>query len=322
MAVFDRLLKQLVTNFAPDFAAWLLNAEIDETEALISELPVETVVVDALFRVRLADGRVTLLHIEFQGRRSHRPMPIRMLDYLARLVQQYELPIHSVVFYLDRGSGSSDTGQHQHIGLNGNVILTWNYHVIHLWRMQAEDLLAMDRYSLLPLVSLTQIATPTETLPRVLAKIRSESEPDQQVELLKQLVGLMKDEEIIAMTKELLTDLELEELKEFPYLWEQYQRYQEKVKSEGRAEGRAEGLTIGKIEGERQKTRDNILEVIAVRFNPTAMEYRRVEQVLTTIEDIKSLSDLFSLALRASEYTEFEQELLARQRAAQVENNA
>ncbi|MFP4436195.1 MAG: Rpn family recombination-promoting nuclease/putative transposase [Chloroflexaceae bacterium] len=299
MPISDRLLKQLVTTFAPDFAAWLLNAEVDETEVLPGGLPVETIIVDALFRVRLKDGRTTLLHFEFQGRRSHRPMPLRMLDYLARVVPQYELPILSVVLYLDRGAGSNDTGSHQRVGPDGTPVLTWKYRVIHLWRIPAEDLLALERPSLLPLVGLTEIVRPTEVLPKVVERIRNEADAAQQKELLQQLIGLMKDEEIIAMTKQLLSDLELEDLKEHPFLWEQYQRYQERIKTEGRAEG------------ERQKARDNILEVIAVRFNPTAMDYRRVEQMLAMLSDLERLNTLFSLALRSNTFAEYEQALHA-----------
>jgi predicted transposase YdaD len=78
---FDALLKQLVDDFAPDFAAWLLDSEVESIAPLTLDLPAETLATDTLFCVWLPDGRSILLHIEFQGRRSHRPMPERMLDY-------------------------------------------------------------------------------------------------------------------------------------------------------------------------------------------------------------------------------------------------
>ena len=58
------------------------------TGPLNVELPAGVVRTDTVFRVTLADGRVILLHVEFQGRRSERPMPLRMLDYISRLTQQ------------------------------------------------------------------------------------------------------------------------------------------------------------------------------------------------------------------------------------------
>jgi len=75
MASTDSPLKRLVSTFITDFAAWLLKAQGQEASPLNIELPGETLAVDQVFRVMLADGREVVLHIEFQGRRSHPPMP-------------------------------------------------------------------------------------------------------------------------------------------------------------------------------------------------------------------------------------------------------
>jgi predicted transposase YdaD len=123
MGLFDALLKQLVDDFAPDFAAWLLDSEVESIEPLTLDLPAETLATDTLFRVWLPDGRSILLHIEFQGRRSHRPMPERMLDYMVRIVHEHSLPIRSAVFYIERGAGRHDTGQHQYQGPAGETIV-------------------------------------------------------------------------------------------------------------------------------------------------------------------------------------------------------
>ena len=87
----DTPFKLLVSEFAPDFAAWLLDvdeADVRRVQPLNIELPAGAVRIDTAFLVTLADERVTLLHIECQGRRSEWPMPWRMLDYLSRLAQQ------------------------------------------------------------------------------------------------------------------------------------------------------------------------------------------------------------------------------------------
>src|SRR5215813_7397714 len=80
MAPIDSPLKRLVSAFITDFAAWLLQADVQEAHPLNVELPTETLTVDQVFHITLADGRALLLHIEFQGRRSHAPMPWRMLE--------------------------------------------------------------------------------------------------------------------------------------------------------------------------------------------------------------------------------------------------
>ncbi len=80
VGVFDTLLKQLVAEDMREFAAWLLDTDIDTIEPLTVELLAEPIRADTVFRVRQVDGREIVLHIEFQGRNSRRPMPLRMLD--------------------------------------------------------------------------------------------------------------------------------------------------------------------------------------------------------------------------------------------------
>src|SRR5262245_50093038 len=149
MASTDSPLKRLVSTFITDFASWLLKAQVREVHPLNVERPGETLVVDQAFRVMLADGRQVVLHVEFQGRRSHPPMPWRMLEYIARLAERYHLELLSVVFYVGRGAGVDDTGRHQVQSPAGAVTLAWHYEVIRLWQMPAEDLLTLDRPALL-----------------------------------------------------------------------------------------------------------------------------------------------------------------------------
>src|SRR4029453_2772983 len=106
MASTDSPLKRLVSTFITDFAAWLLKTQVQEARPLNIELPGETLAVDQVFRVVLADGRQGILHIEFQGRRSHPPMPWRMLEYIARLAGTYRLELLSVLFSVCVGAGS------------------------------------------------------------------------------------------------------------------------------------------------------------------------------------------------------------------------
>lgn len=272
----------MVADDAPAFAAWLLQSEVEHVEPLSVELSTEAICADTVFRVQRQDDQQVILHIEFQGRTSTPPMPWRMLDYMARLAQQYRLPIHSVVLYLGQGAGSQDDGQHQHLDGLGGVALTWSYQVIHLCRMRAEDVLRI--------VGLTQIQAPHETLPQVVATIRAETEPERQALLFQQLIGLLQDEELIAMTENLFTlsAEDLEELKQFPALWRAHQRYEQ----------------AARIEGERKRGRADILEALVVRFDPPASEYLKVEQALAAIDDLEELRDVFRTVLRAADVAE------------------
>ena len=75
MAETDSPLQLLVSTGILDFAAWLLQEEVQDAQPLNVELPGEDLAVDLVFRVTLRDGRDILLHIEFQGPRSREPMP-------------------------------------------------------------------------------------------------------------------------------------------------------------------------------------------------------------------------------------------------------
>ena len=73
MADLDSPLKQLVSAFTTDFAAWLLHADVREAHPLNVELPGSMLTADQVFHVTLADGRALVLHIEFQGESATSP---------------------------------------------------------------------------------------------------------------------------------------------------------------------------------------------------------------------------------------------------------
>ena len=236
MAETDSLLKRLVSTFILDFASWLLGTAVQGARPLQSELPAATVAVDQVFQVTLVDGRALLLHIEFQGRRSHTPMQWRMLEYMPRLAYTYRLDLESVVLYIGRGAGADDTGLYQVHGLDGTPVLAWRYRVIRLWQRPAEALLVTPHVAPLALVGQMQLAQPEETLTAIVTRMRRVADVEQRGHLLTALVALLPEEEMVRMVERLLEDDEL--LLELPYL----QRIREEGRVEGRREGEAEML--------------------------------------------------------------------------------
>ena len=206
MADLDSPLKQLVSAFITDFAAWLLHADVREAHPLNVELPGGTLVTDQLFLVTLADGRTHVLHIEFQGRVSHQPMKWRMLEYMARLASTHHLDVWSAVLYVGRGAGLDDTGSYQLTGPDGAVTLSWHYQVVRLWAMPAEELVAVGRPALLALVGQTHIERPDVLLPQIVTHIRNVSDAEMRGRLLTALVALISQEEMIAMVERLLEE--------------------------------------------------------------------------------------------------------------------
>ena len=232
MAEMDSLLKRLVSTCILDFASWLLGTAVQTARPLQSELPGTTVVVDQVFQVTLANGRGLLLHLEFQGRRSHEPMQWRMLEYMPRLARLHRLDLESVVIYVGRGAGADDTGIYQVNGFDGTPVLAWRYRVIRLWQMPAEELMAARQVAPLALLGQTQMAQPEVILPAVVTRIRSVADDALRGHILSALLALLPDEEMVSMVERLLEEDEW--LLELPF--------QQRILAEGRRQGEAEVL--------------------------------------------------------------------------------
>jgi predicted transposase YdaD len=291
MAATDHPLKPLVSTFIGEFAAWILNSPVRETYPLNVELPADSLVTDQVFRVTLGDGRELVLHIEFQGRRSSQPMPWRMLEYMHRLAGTYRLPMWSVVFYVGEGAGVGDTGRHVIQGPAELAPLMWQYQVVHLWQIPAEDLLALDQPALLALVGQTRLNSPAVVLPAVVARLRRVPDPEVRGRLLTALLALLPQEEIVTMVEKLLEDDTL--LLDTPYL----QRIREAGREEGREAGREEGILVAR--------RHSIVNALMLRFAPSAAVLQQVTQQVETLTDEAAMERLFAAAIRCASLEEF-----------------
>jgi predicted transposase YdaD len=295
MAATDHPLKRLVSTFIGDFAAWILNSPVRETYPLNVELPADNLVTDQVFRVILGDGRELVLHIEFQGRRSSQPMSWRMLEYMHRLAGTYRLPMWSVVFYVGEGAGVGDTGRHAVTGSAEVAPLMWQYQVVHLWQMPAEDLLALDQPALLALVGQTRLNSPAVVLPAVVARPRQVPDPEARGRLLTALLALLPQEDIVTMVEKPLEDDTL--LLDTPYL--------QRIRDAGREAGREEGREAGREEGILVARRGSIVDALILRFAPSAAVLQQVTQQVETLTDEAVIERLFAAAIRCASMEEF-----------------
>ena len=283
MATTDSPLKRLVTNFIDDFATWLLESEIDSVTPHNIELYAkpDPVRADQIFTVKLADGRTIVLHIEFQGRRSQIPMPLRQLDSLSRLALKFQyLELYSVVFYVGKGAGQDDTGVHEITNPKGGITLTWQYKVIHLWKMKAEELVEMDKPSLLGLIGQTQITEPETLLPKVVEMVKTLPKFEMQKRLFTEMLSLIEDDEVLNMLERLT---EKEDLLLNTAMMRRFRR-----------------------EGELNKSRDAVLKVVDVRFQPQSPLRQQFEQQLELIVNETVLDMLLMTAAQCKTIMEFQ----------------
>jgi predicted transposase YdaD len=300
----------LVLDFAPDFAAWLLNvdrAAVREIHVENIELPAGRVRSDTVFHITLADERRVVLHIEFQGERSDRPMPLRMLDYMSRLTQQEWGPLCSVVIYVGDRAGVGDTGEHAILCVDGSVALAWRYRVIRLWEMQAEELLALKRPALLALVGQTRIEAPEQVLPEAVATIGRTPDAGERARLFAALTSLLRDEEMTTMVERLLEATDQGLMMDTPFL----RKVRERSRAEGEAIGSVQGEARGEARGRVQELQRNILDVLAARVPMPLSQYRRIEEQVEALDDLHRLRDLLQAAALASDVADFERALAA-----------
>jgi hypothetical protein len=214
MGETDNPLKLLIAQFSQAFAAWLLGVEVRKIRPLNVEFPASPSRSDLLFEVIDAAGRLIYLHIELQGRRSHEPMPLRVVGYLVEVIRRdIGLPLgqdsprlESVVIYVGEGAGKGDIGQYRVEGLSG-VTLQWRYRPLRLWQMEAENLFELGNPAFLALIGQTRLREPETVLPQALAAIRTTTEAEKG-RLLTSLVSLLPTEEVINMVERLLEESE------------------------------------------------------------------------------------------------------------------
>lgn len=324
MSATDHPLKQLVTAFIFDFARWLLQMDIQEVTSRNIELhpPSDPIFSDQIFLVKLADGRTVILHIEFQGKQTHRPMRFRLLDYLSRIVLTYpDAMVMSVVLYVGHGAGEKDSGEYRILQPDGTPCVEWRYKVVRLWDMDAETLLAMDSPSLLPLVGQMRIHQPAVVFPHVVERLHAVEDEEQRWRLLSAFVALIDDEEKLQMIENLMENNEL--LLDTPFLrrireqtlqkaQEEFQLERERLIEDGFKLGLKQGLgekakvlEQGIERGELRTRRNDIVELLQVRFNLPETEREQLAAQLETVQDEATLRTLFHQAALAADMAAF-----------------
>jgi len=300
MSATDHPLKQLVTAFIFDFARWLLQADILEVTSRNVELhpPSDPIMSDQIFVVKLADGRTVILHIEFQGKQTHRPMQLRLLDYMSRIILTYpDAMLLSVVLYVGKGAGKDDSGEYRVVQPDGKSCLEWRYEVVRLWDIDAETLLAMDMPSLLPLVGQMRIQQPEVTFPQVVERLHAVEDDEERWRLMTAFVALIDDRKKLEMIETLVESDEL--LLDTPFL----QRIREQASKKALEEGIEKGIERGSILTLRKMTLDALVE----RFNPLSKVYLELQKRIATIDDEQTLHSLFIQMLHATSVEEFQQ---------------
>ena len=199
---YDTTMKEILEVYGDDWIAWLarlfhyppgpvvtLNPEIDTVQ----------IAADKVFRF---PGDAGLLHLEVQSSWDGE-LPDRMLEYNVFLHRRERVPVRSVALLLRRDANASAvTGQLIRRLVDGSLVLHFEYAVVRVWELPADELLSAG-LGLAPLGLLTDDARPRlkELVHRFAERVEREV-PDLQMQsrLLASssiLLGLRYDKEEI-----------------------------------------------------------------------------------------------------------------------------
>ena len=237
-----------------------------------------TLQADRVFRI---DGeKPYVLHLEFESN-PRRGIPAELLRYNAHIFKQHGLPVETVLILLRPKAVVSDmSGRFQQIGVTGQLITEFHYHIEKIWERPAEFWLKSG-IGLAALSVITNEAEPNleANLLRLDEHLQSEKVDggtrDRVINAAYFLCGLRYNPE---MAEEIFRRLNM--------LLEESTTYQA-VLNKGMVKGKAEGRAEGTIEGEHKV----LLRQGTKRFGPPSPEMAASLKAITDTERLERLSE-------------------------------
>ena len=246
---FDAILKQILDDYSPDLVVWLaprFGLPPGRPEPIDPDLSTVQPTADKVFRLA---GDAGLIHLELQSTWGG-SLPDRIFLYNALLNNRYGVPVRSVAILLrPDAEAKSLTGVLERRHVNGHRYLSFEYDVIRIWELSADELMS-GGLGIAPLGLLTNDAASKlpELVRRLAERVRNEvSDETMRDRMLASsyiLMGLRYDESVI---ESLFRGVqEMEESSTYRAI---LRKGLERGLTEGRVEGRVEGRNEGRVEG-------------------------------------------------------------------------
>ncbi len=291
MAEFDTIAKHLIHTYPTDFARFALQQDDIQVRGGVEteQTTVETHRTDSLIRVHV-DGVEALVHHEFQTTDSKPPMPLRMVGYIGRGIEQHKCPIYSNVIYLRPDAGRHDPGYYLQEQPGYRVLV--QYKVSRLIELDGQRILEEGPSGLLPFAPLMQPPAGMDAegwlrqcVNRAQQVPLAESRRANYLANLAILSGLVYNLDTI-------TTIIAEET-----------MYESSVVQYFTEKGIEQGIEQGIERGGRERAIEALLEVLAIRFGLAASDPLAAR--IGGIDDVQRLKQLHRAAIQVASLEAF-----------------
>ena len=233
----DLISKQLLQRLLVGFGNRLFKLDITEAELLNNEQPrIEAKRADLVAKVKDADGRSYILHVEIQNN-NQTNMPLRMLRYYSDIALQY--PKDNVVQYLLYIGKAPMTMVNKIGGYNW----TYRYEMVDMRNQDSEHFLSSNNPDAIVLAILcdSKDKEPNALVARIIKELRRLhgdrlDKLRDSLEMLDILASNRDLQDVVKENTQMYIDVEKLGI---------YQLVKEKGEARGMEKGRAEGLELG-----------------------------------------------------------------------------
>ena len=291
---YDKALKRLVDDNPEDFAHWAMQFLEGQQVVVIDKRATEfntTLTADAILDV-VMDGERILLHFEFQAK-NEKDVPLRALEYHVRALRQYKLPTFSFVIYLKEDGNPPESPMR--CSCFGKRTIRFDYAIIDLSEMKADDLRQIGLPGLQPLMILTQDGATREVAEEIMTMLEVTGKGDTLLTaymLITLVFGKksQEDREWLQRRWNIMSDILRDTWVYQEILKEGQEKGIEKGIEKGREIGLEEGIEKGRQEG-LEALRQAMLGLVQARFSDKKIE-RQARGQAAIIKDPKILQDL------------------------------
>ncbi len=300
--VYDNLFKEVLAEVIRHLLHVTHNITITTLQQVPGNFPsVELREVDFLAKVTFTDGSQEMLHVEVQST-NDASMPLRMVEYFAKIYKAHRLPVNQLVLYI----GREKLYMKNEINVRGHFSRTEHqYLLVDIAHMPPERFLAAPQPEINVLAVLAHLPDDTaasETIRIILQRLAS-TLPDRQLhDFLEKLDILCRLRKLEPLLK---TEVKKMGLKFDPRGTLLYDMGMEEGKKEGIKEGIKKGKKEGKKEGIKEGLRRAILVGLKARFGAEAVENAHVSDLLTQIDSEAILERLGERVYTISSLAEF-----------------